>query len=159
MRAEGVPGVADEADDLALADARAEARAELRLVGVARRQARAVLDAGVVAVAAGRADALHEHDAAVVGGVDRRADRGRDVDAGVDVAGALLAEGAGDRPVDRPDHAARALADREVARLLDLVELRGDLARRRLEVVDVALEALAVVAHLPEGGRLAGLRP
>jgi hypothetical protein len=44
-----------------------------------------VLHAGVVAVAAGGAHALHEHHAAVVRGVDRGALRRHDVDAGADV--------------------------------------------------------------------------
>src|SRR5215213_4424170 len=58
--AEAVPGAADVADDLALGDARAVGCAVARLVGVARRQAAGVLDAGVVAVAARPA---HQHDA------------------------------------------------------------------------------------------------
>ena len=58
-------------------------------------------DAGVVAVAAGPAE---QHDAAGVGGADRRARRHGDVDAGVQAAPAH-AERRHDRAVDRPDHA------------------------------------------------------
>src|SRR5688572_1142227 len=81
--AEAVPGAADVADHLAAADGRAVRGREARLVGVAARQARGVLDAGVVAVAA---DPAHQHDAPAVRRVDRRATRDRDVDAGVQPA-------------------------------------------------------------------------
>jgi hypothetical protein len=119
-----------------------------------------VLDARVVAVAAGNADALHQHDAAAVGGVDRRALRRGDVDARVDVAGELLAEGVRDRTVEAASSCCRCRARSAGHRIPPLrgVELAGDLARRRLELVDVVLQVRAVGAHLVQRGGLAGLR-
>src|SRR4051794_2809255 len=109
MVAEAAPGAAAVADDLTLCDARAERRAEARLVGVARRHHGGVLDAREVAVAARDAGALHERDAAGGGRADRRPGRHADVDAGVaGLPGARLAEWRGDRPVDRPDQRAGA---------------------------------------------------
>src|SRR3954465_4190525 len=94
----GAAAVTDEADRLATPHAGAELRAEARLVAVAGRDLH-VADAGVVPVALGR---LAQHGATRARGPDRRALRDRDVDALVDVAGALLVEAAGDRAVDGP---------------------------------------------------------
>src|SRR6266540_4765601 len=71
--AEAVARVPDKADHLTLTDLRTGRDSVGRLVRVARRQAPAVVDAGVVAVAPGPAG---EHDAAARCGVDRRP-RGR----------------------------------------------------------------------------------
>ena len=108
VRAGRVARVAGVADDLALADALADRDRDPRLVAVARGDAAAVVDAGVVAVAAGPAG---DRDGAAVGGAQRRALRDGDVDAGVEPAPAV-AERRGERAVDRPDEAARALPDR-----------------------------------------------
>src|SRR3954452_719023 len=160
VRAEAQPGAAGVADDLALRDARPERGREARLVRVARRQRRAVRDARVVAVAAGRADRLHERDLARRGGADRRAARDADVDARVArLPRAALAERRRDRPVYRPDHPARAALDRARRqrpgrpreRALDL-RLLGPQARER------ALEVLALAAHLHERAALVGAR-
>ena len=64
---------------------------------------RAVLDADEVAVAAGFAERLDAGDDAAVGGVDRHAGRGEEVDAVVQVAGARAAEvaAAADDALDR----------------------------------------------------------
>src|SRR4051812_34903370 len=113
VRPEAQAGAAAVADDLALADGRPERRREARLVRVARRERRGVRDARVVAVAARRADGLHQRHLARRGGTDGRPARHADVDAGVArLPRAALAERRGDRPVDRPDHAAVALPDR-----------------------------------------------
>src|SRR3954470_15979010 len=95
VRAEAQAGAAGEADDLALADVLADADLDRRLVPVAGRQRRRVLDARVVAVAARPA---RDHDAAGVGGADRGPGRHADVDAGVArLPGAPLAERRCDR--------------------------------------------------------------
>ena len=107
VRAGRVARVARVADDLALADALADRDRDPRLVAVARGDAAAVVDAGVVAVAAGPAG---DRDGAAVGGADRGALRDGDVDAGVQAAPAV-AERRGERAVDGPDEAARALPD------------------------------------------------
>src|SRR6185503_17702903 len=70
VRTEAQPGAAGVADDLALADARAERRREARLVRVARRQRGRVRDAGVVAVPARGAGRLHQRDLARRGRAD-----------------------------------------------------------------------------------------
>src|SRR5690606_31557569 len=94
-----VAGVAGVADHLALRDVLADRHADRRLVAVARRQAAAVVDAGVVPVAA---DPPGDRDRPGVGGAQRRAVGQRDVDAGVQTPPAL-AEARADRPVRRPD--------------------------------------------------------
>src|SRR3954453_8487534 len=93
VRPEAQPGAAAVADDLALADGRAERRREARLVRVARGERRGVRDARVVAVAARRAHRLHERDLARRRRADRRAARHADVDARMArLPGAALAE-------------------------------------------------------------------
>src|SRR3954469_23178985 len=103
----GVAGVAGVADDLALPDVRTDRDGDARLVAVTGRDAAAVVDAGVVAVAAGPAG---DGDGAGVGGAQGGAGGDRDVDAGVQATPAV-AERRRERPVDRPDEAAGALAD------------------------------------------------
>src|SRR5690242_4989201 len=105
-----VTGVAAETDDLALAHRLPGRDQEFRLMGVAGGEPAAVVDAGVVAVAAAFGLRLGEDDGAGEGGVDRRPFRDGDVDPGVVlVAGAdvAAAETGGDRPFDRPDHPQR----------------------------------------------------
>src|SRR4029453_2294781 len=109
VRTGRVAGVAAVADHLALRDRGAVRGGEAGLVGVAGGHARRVLDAGVVAVAA---DIAHERDAPGVGRADRRPRGDRDVDAGVHVARARLAENARHGTVQRPDQLPRALLDR-----------------------------------------------
>src|SRR3954452_24634150 len=67
VRAEAVARAARRADDLALRDALADGDADARLVPVTGRQAAAVADAGVVAVAA---DPARDEHLARLGGVD-----------------------------------------------------------------------------------------
>src|SRR4051794_29669516 len=113
MVPEAAAGASNVADDLALLDRSAHRSAEARLVRVTRGERAGVLDAGEVAVAAGGRLGLHQDDLARRGGVDRRAGRDADVDARVaGLPGARLAEGRGDRAVDRPDQPARAGLDR-----------------------------------------------
>ncbi len=108
--AEAAAGAADQSDHVALRD-RARGDQELRLVGVTAREPAAVVDAGVVAVAAARGLGLDQDDVAVLDGADRGARRRRDVDAGVEAAPART-ERRGDRAVDRPDEAAARALDR-----------------------------------------------
>src|SRR5919112_4245958 len=68
VRAEAVARTARGADDLALGDALADGDPDARLVPVTRREAAAVADAGVVAVAA---DPAGDEDLARLRGVDR----------------------------------------------------------------------------------------
>src|SRR5829696_3485920 len=149
--AEAVPGAADVADHLALAHARAHRGPVARLVRVAGRERAAVVDARVVAVAAGPAQ---QHDAAAVGGADRRSRRHGDVDARVQAPPAH-AEAGDDRPVDRPDQAARALADR-AGRAAALRRLEPGEHRRLLflERRQVALQITPVVPRGRERPRL-----
>src|SRR5215204_2817859 len=149
--AEAVPGAADVADHLALAHARAHRGPVARLVRVAGRERAAVVDARVVAVAAGPAQ---QHDAAAVGGADRRSRRHGDVDARVQAPPAH-AEAGDDRPVDGPDQAARALADRPGrAAALRRLEPREHGRLLLLERRQVALEVLALGARRHERARL-----
>src|SRR4051812_5393644 len=163
VRAVAAARAARVADDLALADARAHRGAEARLVRVARRHRRRVLDAGVVAVAARGRLALHQDDPARGGGADRRARRDADVDAGVaGLPGARFAERRGDRAVDGPDQTARALPDRagwarggraRGARGGGL-QARGDALLLALQRGDVVFEVVALVARRGQGARL-----
>src|SRR3954462_14293973 len=79
--AEAVAGAADGADHLALADVLADVDADRSLVAVTGRDAAAVLDAGVVPVAA---DPSGDRHGPAGGCADRRACRSRDVDARVE---------------------------------------------------------------------------
>src|SRR5262245_14392021 len=103
MRAEGVPGGADLAEHFALADLLAVRDVDPLLVPVGRRDAAAVVDDHEVAVAAHPAGV---DDRAARGCPDRCPGADTDVDALVHAAPAI-AERARDRPVDRPDEAAR----------------------------------------------------
>src|SRR4051794_29952211 len=110
VRAGRVPGAADGADRVALADRRADVDVDARLMPVAGRQRRRVLDARVVAVAAGPAG---DGDAPAGRRVDRRAARHGDVHAGVTgLVGPVLAERARDGAVDRPHPRPAAAVDR-----------------------------------------------
>src|SRR3954469_20727447 len=153
MVPEAAAGASNVADDLPLTDLRAHRGREARLVRVTRRERARVLDAGEIAVAAGDAGALPEHDLARRGGADRGACRDADVDARMaGLPGARLAERRGDRAVDGPDHPAAALLDR--ARRERAVAVAGgdrrqprlDLRLGRLEHLDVVLEVLALGA-------------
>src|SRR4051812_29653813 len=156
VRSEAVPRAARGADDLPLGHALADGDPDARLVAVARGERAAVVDAGVVAVAA---DPAGDDHAAALGRVDRGARRHRDVDAGVQAAPAH-AERGDDRAVDGPDQPARAGSDR--ARLdrpgaaLDGGDARLDPAVGGLERGEVALEVLAAVARAGERLRLVG---
>src|SRR5829696_6338723 len=143
--AEAVPGAADVADHLALAHARAHRGPVARLVRVAGRERAAVVDARVVAVAAGPAQ---QHDAAAVGGADRRSRRHGDVDARVQAPPAH-AEAGDDRPVDRPDQAPRALADR-AGRAAALRRLEPG-EHRRLLLLERRQVALQITPVVPRG--------
>src|SRR4051794_6103614 len=150
MRAKAETGASGDPDDLSLRHVLADMDTQRRLVPVARREHRGVLDAGVVAVAR---DPAGDRDAAGVGGADRRPGRHADVDAGVArLPGATLAEGRRDRPVDRPDHRAAAAPDRagvERRATLGGTQLRLDL---RLQLREVALELLARRLDVRERG-------
>ena len=116
---------------------------DLRLVGVAGGQRAAVLDAGVVAVAARPARRARRcrPPAARIGVPVRDAD----VDAGVaGLPGAALAERRGDRPVDRPDEVSVALYGAAVGAV---VERALDARLLLLEGLQVLLRGLAVPAH------------
>src|SRR5437588_6629359 len=80
VRAEAVARAADVADQLSLCDLRARADGEGRLVGVAGRHPAAMVDTGVVAVAA---DPACKDDRPGRGSVDRRSVGDADVDSGV----------------------------------------------------------------------------
>src|SRR3954447_6611970 len=149
VRPEAAAGAAAVADHLSLLDARAHRRAEARLVRVAGRQRGRVLDAGEVAVAAGRRLRLHQHDLAVGRRADRRARGDADVDARVaGLPGARLAERRRDRPVDRPDEPARAAADRTGGeRAAEARQLGLELALGLLEAGDVVFELVPAVAR------------
>src|SRR5436190_16195755 len=86
VRPEAVPGAVAVADHLALADALARGHREGLLVGVTGREPAAVVDAGVVAVAAARCLGLGERDGPRGGRPDRRAGGYGDVDAFVHLA-------------------------------------------------------------------------
>src|SRR6201999_559389 len=106
VRAVAAARAAAVADDLALRDLGAHARREARLVRVTGGHHARVLDAGVVAVAAGGRLGLHQDDLARRGGADRGAGGDADVDARVAaLPRPRLAEGRRDRAVDRPDEA------------------------------------------------------
>src|SRR5262245_43520240 len=115
VRTEAVTGAAGVPDHLSLADGIAEGDDEAALVGVTGGEPAAVVDAGVVAVAAAFGLRLLQGDGAGRGGADRGPFRDGDVDprvvlvAGADVA---AAEARGDRPGDGPDQAAAAFLDR-----------------------------------------------
>src|SRR5262249_41062851 len=113
-------------------------------------------DAGEVAVAAGRRLRLHQHDLAVGGGADRRARRNADVDARVaGLPRARLAERRRDRPVDRPDQAALAAADRPRGHRADVARQLGlDLLLLLLRRGDIVLEIVAAVARGVQQRRL-----
>src|SRR4051794_2471050 len=83
VRAEAEASAVADPDHLALAHVLALADGEARLVRVAGRDPAPVVDAGEVAVAAARGLGLGELHDPVGGGVDRRAARHPDVDAGV----------------------------------------------------------------------------
>ncbi len=143
--AEAVAGTADVADHVALLDRPGSDR-EARLMGVAGREPAAVIDAGVVAVAAALGLALGEGDRAVFGGTDRRPGRHGDVDALVGAAPAHP-EAGDDRPVDGPDEAGGPALDRPGRQRRDaarrgelLLDLLLDVADVALEMVDVALD-------------------
>src|SRR6478735_6135318 len=106
---EAVAGATDVSDDLALIDAARRDR-EGGLMGVASGDAAAVIDAGVVAVAAALRLGLVEDDRPGLGGADRSSGRDRDVDAGVQLAPAHPERG-DDRTVDRPDEAVGGILD------------------------------------------------
>src|SRR4051794_36761743 len=158
VRAEAAAGAARVADDLALRDLRAHARAEARLVRVARGERARVLDAGEVAVAARGGLALHQHDLAVGGGADRRAGRDADVDARVaGLPRARLAERRCDRAVDRPDQAARARLDRAGRDRAGVAGQLGlDLGLLLLQRGDVVFELVAAVARARQQAVLVG---
>src|SRR5262249_12074448 len=105
--AEAIPRAAGIPDYLSLTNRLARGDGETRLVRVAGGETPAVVDAGVVAVAAARGLGLGESGGPAQGRMDRRSFRDGDIDprvelvAGADVAGA---EAGGDRPFDRPDH-------------------------------------------------------
>jgi hypothetical protein len=80
VRPKAVPGAAAVADHLALIDLLSGADGEGRLVGVTGGQTPAVVDSGVVPVAAAFGLRLGEGDGAREGGADRRAFRHGDVD-------------------------------------------------------------------------------
>jgi hypothetical protein len=100
VRARAAPGAADAADDLAGGDLLAELGRDRREVGVARDRAAAVVDADQVAVGTLGAGL---GDLAARRGTDGGPGRRRDVDAGVAVAAAILAERAGLQALDRRD--------------------------------------------------------
>src|SRR4051794_5884142 len=140
-------GAARVADDLALGDMGAHRGGEARLVRVTRRHGCRVLDAGEVAVAAGLRLALHQGDRARGGRADRRAGRDADVDARVaGLPRALLAERRGDRPVDRPDELPAAAADRAGRHVRDARQRVLDLGLLGAQVVEPALELVALRA-------------
>src|SRR5215204_9339 len=146
--AEAASGAADVTDHLALAYRVADAGRVAGLVRVARREAAAVIDAGVVAVPAGVGG---EDRAARLRGANRRPARDPDVDALVHPSPAPT-EGRGDRAVDGPDQPRRALAALDRTRRQRRRRGRGrrlDLGLDPvLDVGDVALEALDVVVDL-----------
>src|SRR5207248_2386553 len=74
VRTEAQPGAAAVADDLALADARAQRGGEARLVRVARRHRAGVLDAGEVALELGALGAHRAERARLVGSRAGQAD-------------------------------------------------------------------------------------
>src|SRR4051794_19063945 len=122
MRAEAKAGAVADADHLPLADLLADRDGDRLLVGVAGGDPATVVEAGVVAVARLR---TRDRDGAGGGGLDRRAARDADVDAGVTaLPGARLAERRGDRAVHGPDHPGGALA-------LDRPGRGGGRSRRR----------------------------
>src|SRR5262245_20294079 len=104
MRAEAVAGAVADPDDLSLGDLLADRDQDLLLVGVASGQAAAVVNAGVVAVAALVAGDL---DAARGGCTDRSARGHGDVDSLVHPAPAHP-EAGDDGAVDGPDQAMAA---------------------------------------------------
>src|SRR5918996_149109 len=151
--AEAVPGAADVADHLALADA-AGGQREARLVRVAGGDACTVVDAGVVPVAAvGR----RERDRARLRGTDRGSRWNRNVDPGVQPAPAHPERG-DNGTVDRPDETGCALTldraggERGPRRGLPGLKLGLDLS---LEVADVALKPLLRLLDLVERPLLA----
>src|SRR4051794_39338342 len=146
VRAEAVAGAVGDADDLTLRDVLPGTDREARLVGVARRDAAAVVDARVVAVAARRRLRLGEGHRPGRRGAHRSTARDRDVDARVQATPAHT-EGRDDRPVDRPDEVARAALDRPRRPDRDAglrgAQLRLYLRLFALERVQVPLEILA----------------
>src|SRR5918992_228574 len=109
---------------------------------IAGREAAAVVDAGVVAIAA---DPAGDHDRAGGRGANRRPGGDGDVDALVHAPPAP-AEARDDRSVDRPDQTARAVLDRpgrQRGRRLAGLELRLDLG---LQVGEVAMELALMTA-------------
>src|ERR1700733_9921706 len=148
VRTEAVTGAAAVPDDVALRNRLAGRDRERALVGVAGGEPAAVVDAGVVAVAAAAGLGLGEDHGAVGGGADRGAFRDGDVDPGMElVAGADVAatEGRDHRPVARPDQAAAAPLGRprRQRRRAGGGELGGDLA---LDRGDVAVDLFLVFA-------------
>src|SRR4051794_14347753 len=106
MRPEAEAGAVRVADDLALAHVLALADREALLMRVARGEPVAVVDAGVVPVAAARRLRLREHHGTVGRRVDGRATRDPDVDARMAALPcALLAERRRYGAIHRPDEA------------------------------------------------------
>ena len=145
--AKAVACAADVSDDLALLD-RAGGDREARLMGVAGGDAAAVVDAGVVAVAAALGLGLVEDDRSGLGGSNRRPGGNRDVHAGVQASPAHP-ERRDDRAVHRPDEAAAGGLDGTGRKRCDpavgecrsgqlLLDLVLDVADVVVELVDVA---------------------
>src|SRR4051794_33973179 len=153
VRAGRRPGVAAVADHLALGDFIAGAHRVAGLVPVTARQSASMIDAGVVAVAAGVGG---DDDGPGLGGTHWRALGHGDVDALVHSAPAV-AKGRGERATDRPDPPSGRTLDgpgrqrRNARRRCRLLKLLLDLA---LNIGDVALELVDRRIDLVESRRL-----